>query len=76
MLNVKKNVTFNITEDNAEDFAIIPTRECEQIMRVASQAASHLILLQDLMKTAGFDAHCMKNYVKTLADIPAFKKPE
>jgi len=76
MLNNKKNMMFTITEDNAEEFAVIPTRDLENIMRSVQGVASHAHALQELMRAAGFDTFAMKNSVKTLADIPAFSRPE
>ena len=70
----KENFTFNVTEDNAAEFAVVPAADLRRVAEYVSLLCSQLGYLDRQLESLGIKSWDLQ--VKTLADLPVYKRPE
>lgn len=65
----KANLTYNITEENGTDFAVIPVEQLNNIYAMVNLLDSQIAVLKTALSNAGVDGYTYTTAVKTLADI-------
>ena len=70
----KENLSYTITEDNHDDFAVIPNEQLVLIAQTADMIKSQLDILESLMANVGIQKYTYDRKVKTLADLKADAK--
>lgn len=65
----KANLTYNVTEENSEDFAVIPHEQLNHIYQMVNVLDNQLSVLKTALSNAGIDGYTYNKAVKTLADI-------
>ena len=70
----KENYTYNVTEDNAAEFAIIPAADLKRVAEYVSLLRQQLGFLDSQLEALGVKSWDLQ--VKTMADLPIYKKPE
>lgn len=63
----KENFTFNVTEDNAAQFAVVPADDLKRIAEYVSMLRTQLSFLDAQLEAVGIKSWDMQ--VKTLADV-------
>ena len=70
----KENFSFNVTEDNASEFAVVPAADLKNIAEYVRILGNQISFLEQQLNTMGIRTYDVQ--VKTLADLPIYKKPE
>ena len=70
----KENFSFNVTEDNASEFAVVSAVNLKRLSDSVQLVRHQLNFLNSQLEDMGVDTWKME--VKTLADLPIYKKPE
>ena len=70
----KENFTFNVTEDNASEFAVVPAADLKRVAEYVELLRQQLGFLDSQLEALGVKS--WKLEVKTLADLPVYKRPE
>jgi len=70
----KENYSFNVTEDNAAEFAVVSAAELKRISEYVSLLRQQLGFLDSQLESLGIKSWDIQ--VKTLADLPVYKRPE
>ena len=70
----KENFTFNVTEDNAAEFAVVPAADLKRVAEYVSLLRQQLGFLDSQLEALGVKTWDLQ--VKTLADLPIYKRPE
>ena len=70
----KENYSDNVTEDNAQEFAVVPAADLRNIAEYVRILGNQLSFLEQQLQTMGIRTYDVQ--VKTLADLPIYKKPE
>ena len=63
----KENFTFNVTEENAAQFAVVPAEDLQRIAEYVALLRNQLSFLDAQLEALGIKSWDMQ--VKTLADI-------
>lgn len=67
----KENLSYTITEDNHDEFAVIPNEQLVLIAQTADMIKSQMDILESLMENVGIVRWKYDKKVKTLADLKA-----
>ena len=65
----KEAFNFNVTEENKEDFAVIPNEDLIAIAQLVSVMSKQIGVLDTLLKNAGIYEFSFERSTKTLADV-------
>ena len=70
----KENYSYNVNEDNAAEFAVVPAADLRNIAEYVRILGNQLSFLEQQLQTMGIRTYDVQ--VKTLADLPVYKRPE
>jgi len=65
----KTAFNFNIDEDNAEEFAVIPHEDLMAIAQLVNVMTKQMGVLEQLLSNAGISMYSFEKHTKTLADV-------
>jgi len=65
----KDAFNFNVNEDNAEDFAVIPHEDLQAIAQLVNVINKQMNVLETLLKNSGISEYSFEKHTKTLADV-------
>lgn len=71
---MKKNAfNFNVTTDNAEDFAVIPHENLQAIAQLVTTINKQMDVLETLLEITGISQYSFEKKTKTLADVKVIR---
>lgn len=70
----KQNYNYNVNEDNAAEFAVVPAADLQNIAEYVRILGNQLSFLDQQLHSMGIRSYDVQ--VKTLADLPVWKRPE
>ena len=65
----KDAFNFNITTDNAEEFAVIPHEDLQELAQLVTVISKQMNVLETLLKNSGISEYSFRKHTKTLADV-------
>ena len=65
----KTAFNFNINEENAEEFAVIPHEDLQAIAQLVKVITKQMNVLETLLKNSGISEYSFEKHTKTLADV-------
>lgn len=71
----KTSYDFNVTDENAEDFAVVPREQLVLIAQSVAMLSNHVKMLDSLLDANGISQWSYDKAVKTIADMGVLIKP-
>lgn len=65
----KTAFNFNVNEENAEEFAVIPHEDLMAIAQLVNVMTKQMGVLEQLLSNAGITMYAFEKHTKTLADV-------
>tara|TARA_R100001460_G_scaffold78987_1_gene119979 strand:- start:11006 stop:11224 length:219 start_codon:yes stop_codon:yes gene_type:complete len=65
----KTAFNFNVNEENADDFAVIPNEDLQAIAQLVNVITKQMGVLETLLGNAGISMFSFEKHTKTLADV-------
>ena len=65
----KTAFNFNVNEENAEEFAVIPHEDLIAIAQLVNVISKQMGVLEVLLGNAGISMYSFEKHTKTLADV-------
>ena len=65
----KTAFNFNVNEENAEEFAVIPNEDLQAIAQLVNVITKQMNVLETLLKNSGISEYSFEKHTKTLADV-------
>ena len=65
----KTAFNFNVNEENAEEFAVIPNENLIAIAQLVNVISKQMGVLEVLLGNAGISMYSFEKHTKTLADV-------
>ena len=65
----KTAFNFNVNEENAEEFAVIPIEDLMAIAQLVNVMTKQMGVLETLLNNAGISMYSFEKHTKTLADV-------
>jgi hypothetical protein len=65
----KTAFNFNVNEENAEEFAVIPHEDLMAIAQLVNVMTKQMGVLEQLLSNAGISMYAFEKQTKTLADV-------